>query len=872
MMKFFQKIIQNKNYYILDIFFVLVLLFIIYQYTIIADFKFCIIFLLVSVILMTYGLNLIAKRWFEINYLKFKEIGSNNVFSALIYTALISIILVTLRDALGLIYYEPFKGISQIIPELLTLGTSQSVYDKTELKILLVHFILTLIIVSFLLVIYFKYYYIRFSKRLNLNYVDALFIFILYFAFIKLPNYAIDPTHWASWLGPTAGIFHGKWPYFDTHCQYGLLPAFMLFLLRCIFNISSLSLALFVAFTGLLAGITAYFLIKDLTKSRWTAFFSSIILIYYFLARDVELYFPNMGPMRAQMPIMLGLFLLWQSMKNTRRALVYSFFTGVMILWEPIFGFFLLAAFLFSNIYKKIYKKEKKAVLKILLACCGLIIPLLIMFIIKLPKYGLFVILKNIFNQYSLHSISFTSLSQIFSTRGIIILLFYILVIFMLYRSFIKKRANLNNLKLFVINSVIMSIPWLFYLISKSGRSYFYPLIWSIAPASVYFYYSYIKTRKNKKIIYIVILILFVLLQIPQNLINRISDSISVYITAYENERFTWYIERAEDIKMGIKPDIATKPGLHKYSKQSILPLYAEQIQKEFAILLDESKNRTSFGIKTETNEDILAEACRNNIPIVSNIDAFIYIQCKRLPEHRFSALSILISQEDIDEYINEISKYNIIAFDTRIFSRSFNSAKNKIKIALLEKGFKEYQKYGEISIMSKGTLPENQFRYPVSFSGHWSIDGSMLNQRYKYSNAKLIFELPEKWVNYTIQSKAMVEDGFITGFIFKAVNDFRYYVFYINTINNTIELWKQNGRLLTDRKNIFVKNIKNVFIKRNRWFDVEMTVKNNFVSFYIDGKFQVEKRIVFDQNAENIGFWAYDSESKYKDFIVTKE
>lgn len=516
-------------------------------------------------------------------------------------------------------------------------------------------------------------------------FIDIFFILIVLTTFIKLPCYGIDPTHWASWLGPAAGIFHGRWPYLDTHCQYGLLPSLFLFLLRSVFNISTLSLALFVAFTGIIAGITAYFLIRDLTKSRWAAFFSSVALIYCYIARDVEHYFPNMGPMRAQLPIILGLFLLWQTMKNTRRSLVYSFFTGIMIIWEPVYGFFLLTAFIFSNIYKKIYKKDKQSILKIILAFCGSIIPLLIMFIIKPPKYGLLVILKNILLQYSSYSIGFAALPQILPIEGLIACFFYILVVFALYRRFSKNRFNLTDLNLFAISSVFMSIPWVLYAMSRSVIPYFYPLMWSIAPASVYFYHTCIKTKKIEKIVYLIVLILFFQLNIPKQIVNKISS----------------------DIKA-----VSAASTLINNIKLSISPLYATQEQKESTIFSKESENKISFNNRVYTDEDILARACRNNIPIVSNIDAFIYIQSKYLPTHRFFTISIIITKADIDEFINEISKHNVVALDTRDYLHGFNRIQDKIRIFLLKKGFKECQKYKDISIMSKGKIPLNLFNY----------------------------------------------------------------------------------------------------------------------------------------------------------------
>ena len=46
------------------------------------------------------------------------------------------------------------------------------------------------------------------------------------------------------------------------------------------------------------------------------------------------------------------------------------------------------------------------------------------------------------------------------------------------------------------------------------------------------------------------------------------------------------------------------------------------------------------------------------------------------------------------------------------------------------------------------------------------------------------------KWENYTVEAKVRFDDGKWAGLIFRAQNEFEYYVFYLNQPDNKTEFW----------------------------------------------------------------------------------
>ena len=793
----------------------------------------------------------------------------DDIFASLLYGAFLSLAAVSLRDALGYLELPPFAGIltGQIPHELLSAGTAQSVYDKSGIKTLLSSFLFILLFGAVIIQSASVYLSIRTGFK-GLSPVTPVVMLLLFICFTIYPPARIDFTHWASWIGPASGIGQGRWPYIHTHAQYGLMPAFIIWAWVKLFGLSQMSLIGLVTSTSFAAGLALYYLTKRITGSAMTGLVTAVVLSFFYVSRDAYIIFPNMGPVRAQLPTMLGLLLLWLSLNKTKASFLWSFLFGFLVLWEPVLGFLFLLSFLLSHAFKT-FTGERDSITKMALCACAVIAPLAAMTLFNIPDYGPIEAVRNICRQYAAFSQGFAALPQVFPSEALLPVLFLLLALWSISGRIIKKGFRLTDTHLFLLSSVIVSAMWAMYSMGRSVTPYFFPLVWAAAPGLALFAYRFIRAKKARK--YAAGLIVLLLL-LSGAVHEKVFGSISGFMTRYEAERFAWHTECADGMQKGLACAPETKPGYRAAVMQASTRFLQDDTGGVFRVSEAVNGRARDMDVKISRAEGPLIEACKAGVPVVSGLDSLIYMQHGCLPDHRFLSLSILTSKDDIGEFTSAIERHPVIAYDNRLIPHGLERMQEGIRRRLEADGYREYARCADVSLLSKSAAPDwGCPDEPSVSSGIWKGEGDVLYHRGEKMPARIIFGLPGNGRDYTVKARVRVDRGNTAGVIFNARDSLKYHVFYINTDSGTIELWKHDGKSEMGRRNIFTRAAEGVLLRRYVWHEIEARVSGNTASFYINGVPQGQTEIKTLKQAKS-GLWAGATDAAFKDLKVIED
>jgi hypothetical protein len=575
-----------------------------------------------------------------------------------------------------------------------------------------------------------------------------------------------------------------------------------------------------------------------------------------------------MGPIRGQLPVIIGLFLLWHSLSESFSSFFAALFMGLAFLWEPVLGFFLFISFSLTHLYKIVFQKDNSSRLKLFLAFGAAFSLFLLVCRINFPYFNPLTVIRQIFVQYQPFSEGYANLPQVFPWEALIVFAFYLMVPFMIYKRWITGRFIFNNQELFVLGSVLISFPWVLYAIGRSVDPYFYPLVWTIIPGLAYLLSEYLEKKELRPIIAVAIIIVF----LHFNVVNKLTDNITAFVTKYEKSRFDWSVDCVDKRAKGLECT-QNPPGQYEDIKAQSWPLILVNEKKEgFDISLISPQKRSVLPLQTfPTNEEVFSDACRRGIPIVSNLDAFIYFQNKCLPEHRFLAFSIISSKDDIDEYVDALAKHETIVFDNRGFPHGLDRVQKRVKNSLIAKGFREVTEIQNMGILSRGFGASSLISNQLNRSwGNWTVKEGVLRQQDIDSPlAQMLVDLPAGWNDFTLSAQVVIVKGSTAGIIFRALDDFRYYVFYLNTDKNQIELWEHQWEGKISRQNVLIKVVESGQLRNGEWNLVKIEVKDNNFRFYLNDHFQAEVAVEKKEGANKIGAWTSTTQAAFKDFVV---
>ena len=158
--------------------------------------------------------------------------------------------------------------------------------------------------------------------------------------------------------------------------------------------------------------------------------------------------------------------------------------------------------------------------------------------------------------------------------------------------------------------------------------------------------------------------------------------------------------------------------------------------------------------------------------------------------------------------------------------------------------------------------------------NGSWEVEDGIYKQTMRWGKAQKALVDGAEWTDHTIEAKVRIEDGHWAGIVFRAQNEFEYYVYLICPKENKSELWRH--RRSTAFKDGFEgrdeieHDIEPIgfTITRNEWFTLRATVEGSRIALAINGI----KQGVFTDNAYplgKVGVWTWDTQASFDDVSV---
>jgi len=158
--------------------------------------------------------------------------------------------------------------------------------------------------------------------------------------------------------------------------------------------------------------------------------------------------------------------------------------------------------------------------------------------------------------------------------------------------------------------------------------------------------------------------------------------------------------------------------------------------------------------------------------------------------------------------------------------------------------------------------------------NGKWKVKGGIYQETSGAEKAMHTLVGDTKWDNYTVEAKIRLDEGKWAGLIFRAQNEFEYYVFYLNVPSNETEFWRhKKGGGFDARDRLPQQRIPaagGVKIKNGEWYKVKAVIEGTKYTLYIDNKKQGEvSDKVYDKSGK-IGVWCWETKASFDDVKIT--
>lgn len=154
--------------------------------------------------------------------------------------------------------------------------------------------------------------------------------------------------------------------------------------------------------------------------------------------------------------------------------------------------------------------------------------------------------------------------------------------------------------------------------------------------------------------------------------------------------------------------------------------------------------------------------------------------------------------------------------------------------------------------------------------NGTWKTNNGVLQQTDGAMVAAHAIVGETNWDDYVVHTKIRIDEGNWAGLIFRAQDEFQYYVYYLNVPNNKSELWKHNPGAFNAR-NALNSNIaaEGVQVTRGDWIHVKAEVEGGDFTLYINDELQAEQSEPA-YAAGAIGLWSWTTKASFDDLTIT--
>lgn len=272
----------------------------------------------------------------------------SHISTAFIYAVLAALVIIYVRSAQGFILPVAAlpPALSNIPVAYYANDDTLTVYNKFHIRSAFIQFCIYLaLIFAWSLLILSKLRLSNLAALANPWLASAVFVTVC--SVIPVPPFSMDVAHWAHWVGPTAAIGQGKVPVIDVFSYYGFIPHVILYIWGSAFGFTPMSFALLLAGMAATAGLMIYVVVAQLGKSHLAAFIVvAILMLMAYDQKSWAIVTPNHSALRFHFFIAAILLLSYKFLSaiHTRRADFYALMIGILTLWSPLEGAFVIFA------------------------------------------------------------------------------------------------------------------------------------------------------------------------------------------------------------------------------------------------------------------------------------------------------------------------------------------------------------------------------------------------------------------------------------------------------------------------------------------------------------------------------------------------
>lgn len=540
--------------------------------------------------------------------------------------------------------------------------------------------------------------YLRFPAKVDL--LSIAFAVLVVFASVYLPPYRVDLDHWYPFIAAAAAIGNGWWPYLGGYDSgYGLLcPAFLALWLFC-FGVSALSLSALVMLSNLVAGIASFTLIRRLTASPLLALVGALYPLQgispYVLAVSRE--YAVSSSFRAAVQITLCALLLYLSLRRKPGRFVPALLFGLMVLWDPLFGAFAAAGFVFAHGYLFVHgtgsarAAHGQALIGLL---AGITLPLAAIAVHASVWTNLLEAYGEISATSRLALLGYANLPQQYDPIVIVAFLVCVSYLALVVRRWSLQR-RLTRTDLFLAASLIAAIPRALYALGRSDAAHYLQLYWALMPCVALlaglFLRVYarrcgarstghgipLRSAHARSAAFLIgwIVCAYLWGSFP---LDRILSTDN-FATRYEAARRAWH----RGCAAGDSCSKADEPSLSGMLRHASKPL----------------QKTAQLGIDPR-----LLVACREGLPVLSYADAWIYATAGCHSPLRIPAIAFLTTDTQFKRAVRLLSGEPHVLLDP-VRSRYADwrgELLSEIKARLVALGFTETGGCGRFSVLSK--------------------------------------------------------------------------------------------------------------------------------------------------------------------------
>ena len=161
-----------------------------------------------------------------------------------------------------------------------------------------------------------------------------------------------------------------------------------------------------------------------------------------------------------------------------------------------------------------------------------------------------------------------------------------------------------------------------------------------------------------------------------------------------------------------------------------------------------------------------------------------------------------------------------------------------------------------------------------IPANGSWEVEEGIYKQTMRWGEAQKALVDGAEWADHTLEAKVRVDDGHWGGIVFRARNEFEYYVYLICPKENKSELWRhkrsdafEDGFEARDEIEHDIEPI-GLTITRNEWFTLRVVVEGSRIAVAIN---DIEQGVFFDDAypVGKVGVWTWDTQASFDDVAV---